>query len=142
MTIKAIRVSRTSMKFVDLYGPIEAALKTLIQAKALQVKPLHVLHHGDDLSLEMWINTEEASVFEGTPNIPAIAILANAEMERNGIDVEGTSFEELIQMVSKGDFPAVPVVNGPAILTGAGCADIPDAHLECLVHALMGGDAE
>jgi hypothetical protein len=143
--IKALRISKASAKEWTLYGPIDQALKTSIQAEAVCVVPLHVAVHGEKLELELWINAQEATPQDGSLNGPAVAILAVDRLREQGVDLHPFSVsldEESMSMISVDakQLAGVPKVNGPAILTGAGGADLPDTNMDCLLHALMGGE--
>lgn len=141
MTVKAIRVSKTSLKPWALFGPIDQALKTSAQAESVRVFPLQVMAHGQPVELELWINAEEACVERDDEiNPPAVMILQQNELRRQGIPIP-QSLDELESIVENHDdiFDRLPMVQGPAILTGAGGTDVPDGEeLGCVLLALVG----
>lgn len=144
MTVKAVRVSKTSLQPWSLYGPIDQALKTTAQAESVRVFPIHIMAHGQPVELELWINSEEASLPDGDINPPAVMILQQNELRRRGIAIP-ESLEELESIVEAHDdpFDALPMVQGPAILTGAGGTDVPDGEeLGCVLMALIGRHAD
>lgn len=144
MTVKAVRVSKTSLQPWSLYGPIDQALKTTAQAESVRVFPIHIMAHGQPVELELWINSEEASLPDGDINPPAVMILQQNELRRRGIAIP-ESLEELESIVEDHDdpFAALPMVQGPAILTGAGGTDVPDGEeLGCVLMALIGRHAD
>ena len=143
MTIKAVRVSKTSLSEWSLYGPVDQALKTTAQADAVRVVPIHLTTHGEPVELELWINAELADEDEPRElNAPALMILQHNEMRRQGITPPQTK-KELKEMQANYDtiFDKLPLVKGPAILTGAGCTDMPD-ELGCILMALVGQHEE
>ena len=140
MTVKAVRVSKTSLQPWSLYGPIDQALKTTAQAESVRVFPIRIMAHGQPVELELWINSEEAELPDGDINPPAVMILQQNELRRRGIP-NPESLEELEAIVEAHDdpFSALPMVQGPAILTGAGGTDVPDGEeLGCVLMALIG----
>lgn len=144
MTVKAVRVSKTSLQPWSLYGPIDQALKTTAQAESVRVFPIHIMAHGQPVELELWINSEEASLPDGDINPPAVMILQQNELRRRGISIP-ESLEELESIVEDHDdpFAALPMVQGPDILTGAGGTDVPDGEeLGCVLMALIGRHAD
>lgn len=144
MTVKAVRVSKTSLQPWSLYGPIDQALKTTAQAESVRVFPIHIMAHGQPVELELWINSEEASLPDGDINPPAVMILQQNELRRRGISIP-ESLEELESIVEDHDdsFAALPMVQGPVILTGAGGTDVPDGEeLGCVLMALIGRHAD
>ena len=144
MTVKAVRVSKTSLQPWSLYGPIDQALKTTAQAESVRVFPIHIMAHGQPVELELWINSEEAELPDGDINPPAVMILQQNELRRRGITIP-ESLEELESIVEDHDdpFAALPMVQGPAILTGAGGTDVPDGEeLGCVLMALIGRHAD
>ena len=144
MTVKAVRVSKTSLQPWSLYGPIDQALKTTAQAESVRVFPIHIMAHGQPVELELWINSEEAELPDGDINPPAVMILQQNELRRRGITIP-ESLEELESIVEAHDdpFDALPMVQGPAILTGAGGTDVPDGEeLGCVLMALIGRHAD
>ena len=137
MTIQAVRVSKTSLKRWALYGPIDQALKTSAQAEAVRVFPIYVTAHGETVELELWINAGDDDDHHHM-NPPATVILQNNELRRRGISAP-RDMEELGDLLDQENlFENLPVVQGPAILTGAGCTDVPNEHLECVLMALVG----
>ena len=144
MTVKAVRVSKTSLQPWSLYGPIDQALKTTAQAESVRVFPIRIMAHGQPVELELWINSEEAELPDGDINPPAVMILQQNELRRRGIPIP-ESLEELESIVEDHDdpFAALPMVQGPAILTGAGGTDVPDGEeLGCVLMALIGRHAD
>ena len=145
MTIKAIRVSKTSLKPWALYGPIDQALKTSAQAESVRVFPIRIVAHGQPVELELWVNAEEATVERDDEiNPPAVMILQQNELRSRGIPIPH-SLDELEDIVESHDdpFAALPMVQGPAILTGAGGTDVPDGEeLGCVLMALIGRHAD
>lgn len=139
--IKALRVSKTSMKSWVLHGPLDQALKTSIQADSVKVCPLTVPigENGAQLELEMWIDAAEES--DHRPNPPATLILAVDNARKKGTPLDTTTLtdddgEVLIQSLHI-DPSEISVVHGTAILTGAGATSIPECHTECLMQALI-----
>ena len=141
MTVKAVRVSKTSLQPWALYGPIDQALKTTAQAESVRVFPIHLMAHGQPVELELWVNAEEATVeHDYDLNPPAVMILQQNELRRRGIPIPQTS-DELEAIVENAEdiFDRLPMVQGPAILTGAGGTDVPDTEeLGCVLMALIG----
>ena len=71
-------------------------------------------------------------------------ILQQNELRRRGISIP-ESLDELESIVEDHDdpFAALPMVQGPAILTGAGGTDVPDGEeLGCVLMALIGRHAD
>jgi hypothetical protein len=143
--IKTFRISKTSLKPWGLYGPIEAALKTTLQADAVRVVPLSVDHHGEQTDLELWINAAEDDSERHSINAPATTILALAEARQKG-GAYSTLAADIPEGVSAMVMAALPddveivKVYGPAILCGPGATDVPNAHPDCLMMALLGMD--
>lgn len=132
MSIKAVRVSKTSFKRWDLHGPVDQALKTSTQAEAVKCIPIHLEDvHGEPVDLELWANSEPGVPGDDEPNPHGQLILQQIELRKQGITV---------QEVIEGGYglPELFVINGVAILTGPGGTDIPEAHLECTLGALLG----
>lgn len=153
MSVKSIRVSKTSFKAWSLYGPVDQALKTSIQAEAVKVFPLKVCVHGDELHLALWINAEEMSSADDESNAPATLILQQQELRNRGLDEiplggpetdDGTGMHIVAAQLMDG----VPLVQGPAIITGAGGDDIPGSQenslisVDCVLSALVGTHGE
>lgn len=131
MAVKAVRVSKTSLKQWILYGPVDQALKTTCQAEAVKPINLHLDDvHGSPVDLELWVNQEEGHPGIDEPNPAAQMILQNQEMAK-----QGTTALEALQ--SGLELPALPVVKGIAVITGQGCTDLVDENLECVLHALL-----
>lgn len=128
MTVKTIRVSKTSFKRWDLHGITEEALKTTCQADEIRVIPLHVNSvHGKPVDAELWINVKDASAL-GTDELnPYAHMILNSERERQG--KEPTDDD--------------PAVLGVGVLTGPGATDFPDdGYFLCNLSALAGGHKE
>lgn len=130
--LHGIRVSKTSFKPWQLYGPVDQALRTSCQAEGVQVKSLKVMVHHEPVDVEMWFNSEQA-VTDGSEelNIRAQTILQEAQARELGTTPEKALLE------GKG-LPAIPVVKGVAILTGSGATDFPTEHDECILATLIG----
>ena len=132
--IKAIQVTGAEVKCWGLYGPIESALKTAIQAEAVRVIPLSLTVHGKIVELELWVDAtryddDEERDWHG-PNVPATAMVKLADLRAKGVPITTGDTLDL--------GTAEAVIHGPAILTGAGGVDIPNVHLGCLMEALLG----
>lgn len=143
--IKTFRISKTSMKYWELHGPIQDALKTTLQANAVRVVPVTANHHGEDTELELWVNADQDDSERHSLNIPATVILTIAEARKSGYhstlaDPEGGLSAMIMAAVP--EETDVPRVYGPAILCGPGGTDIPAVHAECLMGALLGMDQE
>lgn len=129
MSIKAIRVSKTSFKDWYLSGPIDQALRTSTQAKNLRVFPLHLDDvHGEPVNCELWLDAKDWSHGdESNPRADHIIhqnALANAQTVKAMQEVE-----------------TLPPCRGVAILTGPGGTDFPKAAnglSGCVLAALMG----
>lgn len=135
--IKAIRISKTSFKPWALYGPIDQALKTSIQAESVRVVSVTAPIGDVQMELELWIDASSDAAEHG-PNVPATIILLIAHARENGLPnpiVTGDEGEMVIPVMD-----GTAIVHGPAIMTGAGGADIPEAHLECLIGVLLGAE--
>lgn len=140
--IKAIRISKSSLKCWQLHGPIEAALKTTIQADAVRVIPLRAPLHGIPTDLELWVDAVADDIeSRHSPNVPATAMVMMSEARQKGLPITSSSFSDeegevtLTSLVAEvGDHQ---VVHGPAVLIGAGASDIPEVRLDCLMAALM-----
>jgi hypothetical protein len=141
ISTKACRVSKTSLKPWTLYGPIDQALKTSIQATSVRFHSLNLTVHGMDIALEMWVNAEPISETSESPNMPAITILAVQKLREQGKLAQAEVFdmgEVIVGVTSISHDDLVPVV-GAVIVTGAGGADLPDIEdLGCVFAALMG----
>jgi hypothetical protein len=133
MTIKAIRVSKTSMKPWYLSGPVDQALLTSTQAKGLKVVSLHLDDvHGEPADCELWTNNEEWAT-DDESNIFADMILVQHKMR---------SAETVEAMMEAEKMPSQPVTKGVAILTGVGGTDFPkgkdDKSKWCILQSLLG----
>lgn len=138
MAVKAMRVSKTSFKPWNLYGPIESALATSCQADQVKAIPLHVKDvHGESVDLELWINTEPLTDPDDEPNPAAQQILAVQELQNKGL-----SLTEVEAFGTDGLFDDIPAVLGVAVLTGQGAQSFPDEHPMCVVAALLGNHSE
>ena len=137
MTVQSVRVGSTSLKKWQLHGPIDQALKTTAQACAMKVYPLSVEVHGTNVELELWVNAEEA---EDTAdfNPPATVMLQRNEMRKCGIRPPKNAGDLKKLLLASDVLQQLPLVQGAAVLTGAGCTDIPEEELECLLMALVG----
>ena len=126
MTVKAVRVSKTSFKSWTLHGPIDQALKTTCQANAVKAVSIHLDDvHGKPVDVELWLSTEVACVDHDEINPPAQIMLYVAQ--------GGTSDSGLAEAFEK-----VDPVKGVAVLTGPGGTDFPTGDIECTLHALLG----
>lgn len=141
MSVKAYRVSKTSIKPWYLYGPVDQALKTTAQAEAVRVVPLSVEVHDQTIEVELWLNAEEAIVkpddrggydSEDELNFPAQAMLAHNYQRTCGV------LPPPREMYCDEQYSSIPNVQGVAILTGPGCSDFPDEFGACALYALMG----
>lgn len=138
MAIKAIRVSKTSVKPWNLYGPVEAALLTSCQAEQVKAIPLHLKDvHGSPVDVELWINTIPLTDPNEEPNPPAQQMLAVQELQAKGLGLA-----EVEAFGTDGLFDDIPAVLGVAILTGAGAVDFPEDRPSCIVAALLGSHEE
>lgn len=140
--IEAVRVSSNSLKRWTLYGAIDQALKTTIQARSVRAHTLKVTVHGIDLELEMWTSAATEGVHGEAPNAVAMAMLAIQKMRARGEDTSmvilGESEDMMLGAISLSENDVIPVP-GPAIITGMGCADFPDSvPLGCVFAALIG----
>lgn len=130
--IKAIRVSKTSLKHWALFGPVEGALKTTCQAEV--IKPIN-LHLGDVggavVDLELWINVEAGEPGQDEPNPPAQQILQEAEARKSGLTAEEA-------LLSGQALPQLPIVKGVGVLTGPGGSDMPEDNLADILARLLG----
>lgn len=133
MSVKTIRVSKTSFKEWTLYGPIDQALKTSTQAEAVKAISIHLDSvHGSPVDLELWVNVEAAQLGgEDELNAHAQMILSQLEWAKQGITAE-EAFEAGYEL------PEIPVIKGVAVLTGPGGSEFPQEHMECILAALMG----
>ena len=130
--VRVVRVSKTSFKGWVLYGPVETALKTSTQADAVKVIPIHLTVHDAPLEVELWINAEEATPFGNDElNPPAQVILQQRECAAVGLN-------RTEEVLAGHDLPELPLVKGVAILTGTGCSEFPQDHVECILAALVG----
>lgn len=137
----ALRISTTSLKEWTLYGPIDQALKTSTQAKAVKGCSLRALVHDEPLDVVLWISAEPTySDNKQPPNLMAMTMLALQRMRDNGEAVETVEGPMGVMVgLSREMMDSQPPVYGPAILTGAGGTDLPEGDdMSCIVYALMG----
>lgn len=129
MAVQAVRVSKTSFKPWKLHGPIDQALKTSCQADAVKALPLHLDDvHGSPVDLELWINVEEGVPGEDEPNPHAMMIMQYQKLGVSGVEA----------LLSGQGLPAMPMIKGVGVLTGAGATDFPIDQIQCVVPALVG----
>lgn len=137
--IKAVRISKTSFKPWALYGPIDQALKTSIQAESVRVRSVTAPIGDEQVELELWIDAADTALEEleagnnHAPNVPATAILLIAHARANGLPLIATDGNGVLLQAE-----GMELVYGPAIMTGAGGTDVPEAHLQCLMDVLLG----
>jgi hypothetical protein len=132
MRIRAVRVSKTSFKEWILHGPVDQALKTSCQADAVRVIPIQVTVHDEPVMVELWINAEPATPDRGDElNPPAQVILQQRELAARGLN-------RTHEVLTGGEIPDLPLVKGIAILTGPGCSEFPQQHIECTLTVLVG----
>lgn len=134
--IRVMRVSKTSFRTWVLYGAVDQALKTSCQADAVKVVPITLTVHGETTEVELWFNVTPARPFtEDDPNPPALVMLQQAELAKVGLN-------RTEEMLAGHELPDLAMVKGVAILTGPGCSDFPDEHVECMLAALVGQNPE
>jgi hypothetical protein len=141
--VTTLRISKTSISEWVLYGPIDQALKTSIQASAVRGCNLTAQVHDQPMDLVLWVSADPAYADEDrAPNMMAMTILAIQKLRDNG---ESPAVMDsplgLTVGMSREFFEATTPIYGPAILTGAGGTDLPEGEeLGCIFHALMGQD--
>jgi len=125
--VLALRVSRTRQQTWMLYGPIDQALKTTIQSRAVKAIPFHVTLHKKKIDLELWIDAdqEENHHIHG----PATIIVERAKLDQEGVT-------EPMSMVITDN----PIRGRTAVVTGAGGTNVMSStrNMECLMEALFG----
>jgi hypothetical protein len=133
---RAVRVSKTSFKVWNLYGPIDQALKTSCQADAVKAVPISTEVHGQTVEVVLWINNEAADIFEDELNPRAQMIYHRAELVRQGL----AELEDAVDSGVLTTFEDEPIIQGVAILTGPGGQDFPadTIHPQCILAALLG----
>jgi hypothetical protein len=141
----ALRISTTSIKQWVLYGPIDQALKTSIQTKAVKGCTLSATVHDQPMNLVLWVSADPSYADdeeERPPNMMAMTILAVQKLRDHGETpaVMNSPMGMMIAM-DQSMFASQPPIYGPAILTGAGGENLPEGEeLGCIFHALMGQD--
>jgi hypothetical protein len=141
MSIKAIRVSNTSIKSWDLHGPIDQALKTSMQADSVRFFPLDVNLHGDEVKMELWIDAAEITEeTEKSVNPYAMVFLRVQKIrdEAANLTADTPNLGNVIVGLATMNMSDMDPIAGIAILTGAGGTDVPDHAVSCIFQALMG----
>lgn len=138
----AMRVSKTNVKAWTLYGPIDQALKTSIQAKAVKAHTLTPIINGVPMPLALWVSAEPVYADDSErPNLLAMTMLAVQSMrdrdEEPQVYADPRSGAMMITMDCVLDEVDTPIL-GPAILTGAGGEGLPEPDMTCIFHTLMG----
>lgn len=104
--IKTLRVSKSSIRPWNLYGPVDQAMRTTCQTDGLRFVELEFKLHGLDIHAELWFSQHDADPDEDELN-PAAQMMLSQNNLRQG-DPERSQ----------------PIVKGVAVLTGLGVTSL------------------